>query len=167
MSEVHNKNPRLLEGALVVPPGARFAVVASRFNNFIVEKLIDGALDALTRHGADPANIAVLRVPGAWEMPTAVARVARKDKFDAVVALGAVIRGSTPHFDYIAAEVTKGLAHISLNSGVPVAFGVLTTDTIEQAVERAGTKAGNKGFDAALSAVEMVSLGRALSEHGL
>jgi 6,7-dimethyl-8-ribityllumazine synthase len=150
-----------------VPQGARFVVVASRFNNFIVEKLIDGALDALARHGADPANVAVVRVPGAWEMPTAVARVARKDKFDAVVALGAVIRGSTPHFDYIAAEVTKGLAHISLSSGVPVAFGVLTTDTIEQAVERAGTKAGNKGFDAALSAIEMVSLGRSLSDQGM
>jgi 6,7-dimethyl-8-ribityllumazine synthase len=167
MSDVQESKPRVVEGALVVPPGARFVIVSSRFNNFIVEKLIDGALDALTRHGAEVAKVTVVRVPGAWEMPTAVARLARKDKVDAIIALGAVIRGSTPHFDYIAAEVSKGLAHVAMSSGVPVAFGVLTTDTIEQAVERAGTKAGNKGFDAAMSAIEMVSLGKVLSEQGL
>jgi len=167
MSDVQESKPRVVEGALVVPPGARFAIVSSRFNNFIVEKLIDGALDALARHGADLSMVTIVRVPGAWEMPSAVARVARKDKFDAVIALGAVIRGSTPHFDYIAAEVSKGLAHVSMSSGVPVAFGVLTTDTIEQAVERAGTKAGNKGFDAAVSAIEMGSLGKALTDQGL
>jgi 6,7-dimethyl-8-ribityllumazine synthase len=167
MSEVQQNKARVLEGALVVPAGARFAIVASRFNSFIVERLIDGALDALARHGADLANVTVVRVPGAWEIPVMAARVARKDRFDAVIALGAVIRGSTPHFDYIAAEVSKGLAHASMSSGVPVAFGVLTTDTIEQAVERAGTKAGNKGFDAAMGAIEMVSLGQALSDQGL
>lgn len=167
MSDKQQGKAHVLEGALTVPSGARFAIVASRFNSFIVDKLIEGAIDALVRHGADAANVTVVRVPGAWEMPSVAARLARKDKFDAVVALGAVIRGSTPHFDYIAAEVSKGLAHISMDSGVPVAFGVLTTDTIEQAVERAGTKAGNKGFDAALSAIEMVSLGRTLAELGM
>jgi 6,7-dimethyl-8-ribityllumazine synthase len=167
MSEVRENRPRVLEGALTVPVGARFAIVASRFNSFIVDKLIEGAVDALNRHGASLADVTIVRVPGAWEMPLAAARLARKDKFDAVIALGAVIRGSTPHFDYIAAEVSKGLAHIAMGSGVAVTFGVLTTDTIEQAVERAGTKAGNKGFDAAMSAIEMVSLGRVLSDQGM
>jgi len=167
MSEGKETKARVVEGALTAASGARFAIVASRFNSFIVDKLIDGAIDALVRHGADPANVTVVRVPGAWEMPAVAARLARKDRFDAVLALGAVIRGSTPHFDYIAAEVSKGLAHIAMSSGVPVAFGVLTTDTIEQAVERAGTKAGNKGFDAAMSALEMVSLGRALTDLGV
>lgn len=167
MSDVQQSSPRVVEGALVVPQGARFAIVSSRFNSFIVEKLIDGALDALARHGADLSKVVVVRVPGAWELPAAVARLARKDKFEAVIALGAVIRGSTPHFDYIAAEVSKGLAAVAMSTGVSVTFGVLTTDTIEQAVERAGTKAGNKGFDAAMSAIEMVSLGKALSEQGL
>lgn len=167
MSDSREIKPRVVEGALVVPTGTRFAIVASRFNSFIVERLIEGALDALTRHGCDPANVTVVRVPGAWEIPIMVGRLAKPGKFDAVIAVGAVIRGSTPHFDYIAAEVSKGLANISMISGVPVAFGVLTTDTIEQAVERAGTKAGNKGFDAAVSAIEMVALGKALGEQGL
>jgi len=160
-------NPRSIEGSLVAPADAHFAVVAARFNSFITERLLDGALDALTRHGVDPANITVVRVPGSWEIPGACARLAKSGKLDAVVALGAVIRGGTPHFDYVAAEVSKGVATVSMQTGVPVTFGVLTTDSIDQAVERAGTKAGNKGFDAALAALEMVTLGRALSDAGL
>lgn len=155
---------RTVEGQLTVPRGARFAIVASRFNHFIVDRLVDGAIDALVRHGGDPANITVVRVPGAWETPHAVQRVASSGRVDAIIAIGCVIRGSTPHFDYVAGEVSKGCAQVSLQSGMPVAFGVLTTDSIEQAVERAGTKAGNKGWDAALSAIEMVSLDRALTE---
>jgi 6,7-dimethyl-8-ribityllumazine synthase len=168
MAENAKGSARVIEGTLVVPKGARFAVVASRFNHFIVDRLVEGALDALARHGADPAAITVVRVPGAWEVPTVVGRLARREKaFDAIVALAAVIRGSTPHFDYVAAEVSKGVATVSLQTGVPVAFGVLTTDTIEQAIERAGTKAGNKGWDAAVGAVEMVSLAAALDGAGL
>jgi 6,7-dimethyl-8-ribityllumazine synthase len=157
---------RTIEGNLVVPAGARFAVVASRFNHFVVDRLVEGALDALLRHGAKAEAITVVRVPGAWELPAAVRRIAASKKVDAVVALGAVIRGSTPHFDYVAGEAAGGLAGLS-GSSVPVAFGVLTTETVEQAVERAGTKAGNKGWDAALSAIEMVTLFRALDEAGL
>lgn len=157
-------SPRAVEGTLVVPKGARFAIVASRFNHFIVEHLVGGALDALARHGAEDANVTVVRVPGAWEMPVAVQRVARSGKVDAVIAVGCVIRGQTPHFDYVAGEAAKGCAQAALATGVPVAFGILTTDTIEQAIERAGTKAGNKGWDAAMSAVEMVSLERALAD---
>jgi 6,7-dimethyl-8-ribityllumazine synthase len=153
---------RSIEGQLTVPRGARFAIVASRFNHFIVDRLVDGAIDALVRHGAEDANIVVVRVPGAWETPHAVQRLARSGKVDAVIAVGCVIRGSTPHFDYVAGEAAKGCAQASMQTGVPVAFGVLTTENIEQAVERAGTKAGNKGWDAALSAIEMVSLDRAL-----
>ncbi len=159
--------PRTLEGSLVAPDGARFAVVVSRFNSFISERLLDGALDALSRHGVDAKSITVVRVPGSWEIPGTCARLAKSGKVDAVVAVGAVIRGGTPHFDYVAAEVSKGVATVSVQTGVPVSFGVLTTDSIEQAVERAGTKAGNKGFDAAMAALEMVSLGRALSDAGL
>lgn len=166
MSELIDTKPQVIEGGLVVPPDARFAIVASRFNHFIVDRLVDGALDALVRHGCSAGRVTIVRVPGAWEMPVAVSRVVASKKFDAVIAVGSVIRGATPHFDVIAAEVSKGLANISIASGVPVSFGVLTTDTIEQAVERAGTKAGNKGFDAAVSAIEMVSLGRALSAAG-
>lgn len=158
--------PRVIEGTLVVPAGARFVLVASRFNHFIVDRLVDGALDAIARHGGDLRNVSVVRVPGAWEIPTVVSRLAVKPSVDAVVALAAVIRGSTPHFDYVAAEVSKGIATVSLSTGKPVAFGVLTTDTIEQAIERAGTKAGNKGWDAAISAIEMVSLGGALDRAG-
>ena len=158
---------RVVEGNLVVPEGARIAIVASRFNHFIVDRLVEGALDAIARHGGDKAEVTLLRVPGSWEIPPVVARLARSKKVDAIVAVGAVIRGSTPHFDYVAAEVTKGMAHIQLETGVPVTFGVLTTDTIEQAVERAGTKAGNKGWDAAVSAIEMLSLGDAMSRAGI
>jgi 6,7-dimethyl-8-ribityllumazine synthase len=168
MSEETKATPRVIEGVLVVPPGARFALVASRFNHFIVDRLVDGALDALARHGADLGKVTIVRVPGAWEIPTVVGRLVQKAPggerpVDAVIALAAVIRGSTPHFDYVAAEVSKGIATASLQTGVPVGFGVLTTDTIEQAIERAGTKAGNKGWDAAVSAIEMVSLSAALT----
>lgn len=155
-----------IEGALIVPDGAKFAIVGSRFNSFIVERLIEGAVDALVRHGADAGNISVVRVPGSWEIPLVCRRLAKSGKLDAVVAVGAVIRGATPHFDHVANEVSKGVAQASLESGVPIAFGVLTTDSIEQAVERAGTKAGNKGFDAALAAIEMVTLGKQLSQQG-
>ncbi len=159
---------RVVEGTLVAPPGARFVLVASRFNHFIVDRLVEGALDALARHGADLGKATLVRVPGAWEIPTVVARLAQdRTKVSAIIALAAVIRGSTPHFDYVAAEVTKGVAQVSMHSGVPVTFGVLTTDTIEQAIERAGTKAGNKGWDAATSAIEMVSLAAALDAAGL
>jgi 6,7-dimethyl-8-ribityllumazine synthase len=158
---------KAVEGSLIVPEGARFAIIAARFNSFIVERLIEGAVDGLLRHGASPENVTIVRVPGSWEMPSVVARVARSQRYDAVIATGAVIRGATAHFDYVAGEAAKGIAQASLSSGVPVVFGVLTTDTIEQAVERAGTKAGNKGFDAALAAIEMVSLGKQLGELGL
>lgn len=157
---------RTIEGQLVVPDDAAFAIVASRFNNFVVERLIEGALDALVRHGAKPASLLLLRVPGSWELPLACRRVARSGKVDAIVALSALIRGGTPHFEYIAAEVSKGSAAVALETGVPVTFGVLTTDTLEQAVDRAGVKSGNKVFDAALAAIEMVSLNRALSLAG-
>lgn len=137
---------------------ARFAVVAARFNGLVVESLLAGALDALRRHGVAEADIHVYRVPGAFELPLLVQRLAASRRYDAVIALGAVIRGATPHFDHVAGECAKGLSKAMLDTGVPVAFGVLTTDTIEQALERAGTKAGNKGADAALTALEMVSL---------
>src|SRR4051812_10884586 len=155
-----------IEGALVVPEGTKFAIVGSRFNAFIVERLIEGAVDALVRHGADPNNLTIVRVPGSWEIPLVCARLAGSGKLDAVVAVGAVIRGATPHFDQVANEVSKGVAQASMDSGVPIAFGVLTTDSIEQAVERAGSKAGNKGFDAAVAAIEMVTLGKQLSQQG-
>ncbi len=157
---------RIVEGSLVVPKGAKFAVVASRFNHFIVDRLVEAALDALARHGADEKNVTLVRVPGAWELPVVVHRLCASKKVDAVVALGAVIRGATPHFDYVAGEAVKGISAAQATTGVPVAFGVLTTDTIEQAIERAGTKAGNKGWDAAVSAIEMVSLARALGGAG-
>jgi len=140
----------------------RFGIVAGRFNDFISGRLIDGAVDALTRAGADEKEIQIVRVPGAFELPLAAKKMAKSGRFDAVIALGAVIRGATPHFEYISAEVSKGIAAVGLETEVPVAFGVLTTDTIEQAIERAGTKAGNKGWDAALSAIEMVDLFRKL-----
>jgi len=138
------------------------ALVVSRFNGFLTERLLEGALDALRRHGAEDGNLVVVRTPGAFELPLVAKKLAESGRYEAIVALGAVIRGATPHFEYVAGEVAKGLAQVSLSTGLPVAFGVLTCDTIEQAVERAGTKAGNKGFDAALSAMEMVSLLRAL-----
>ncbi len=136
----------------------KFAVVASRFNDFIVSQLIEGAKDCLLRHGADEASITLFKVPGSFEIPVITEKIAQSKKFDAIICLGAVIRGNTPHFDYIAAEVTKGIANISINHAIPISFGVLTTDSLEQAIERAGTKAGNKGWDAALSAIEMVNL---------
>jgi len=142
--------------------GLRFALVVSRFNEFICRKLLEGALDALGRHGVTSEDIEVAWVPGAFEIPLVARNMASSGRFHAVICLGAVIRGATPHFDYIAAEVTKGIALAGLETGVPVLFGVLTTDTIEQAIERAGTKAGNKGFDAALGAIEMADLLRQL-----
>jgi len=159
--------PGLIEGNFVVPDGARFAIVASRFNDFIVEHLIAGARDALTRHGVSDDRITSVRVPGSWEIPLVCGRVARSKQFDAIIAVGAVIRGGTPHFDYVAGEVSKGVAQVAMETDTIVAFGVLTTDTVEQAVERAGTKAGNKGFDAAMTAIEMVSLARAITKAGL
>jgi 6,7-dimethyl-8-ribityllumazine synthase len=144
--------------------GLRIAIVVSRFNEFIGSKLLSGARDCLTRHGVDEAQVDVAWVPGAMEIPLIAQQMAKSDRYDAVICLGAVIRGSTPHFDYVAAEVAKGAAHVQLETGVPVLFGVLTTDNIEQAVERAGTKSGNKGWDAALSALEMASLMRVLKK---
>ena len=166
-SRKNDSLPALVEGSLVVPKGTRFAIVAARFNEFIVQELIGGARDALVRHGAEEGSITVVRVPGAWEIPVACSRLAQSKRFDAIIAIGAVIRGGTPHFDYVAGEVSKGVAQVSMATGTPIAFGVLTTDTIEQAVERAGTKAGNKGFDAAMTAIEMVSLAAELARAGL
>ncbi len=154
-------NIKTIEGGLTIQ-GAQFCIIVSRFNSFVVESLLSGALDALKRHGADDNDIQIVRVPGAFEMPLAAQRIAAKKQFDAIVALGAVIRGGTPHFEYVAGECTKGLANVSAAYDVPVAFGVLTVDTIEQAIERSGTKAGNKGVEAAMSAIEMVNLLRAI-----
>jgi 6,7-dimethyl-8-ribityllumazine synthase len=149
--------PKIIEGALGAQ-GKRFGLVVSRFNDFITEKLTGGAIDALTRCGADPDSIDIVKVPGAFEIPLAAQKMADVGRYDAIICLGAVIRGATPHFDYVSAEVSKGIAQVGLASGVPVIFGVVTTDSIEQAIERAGTKAGNKGWSAAISAVEMVNL---------
>lgn len=149
--------PKTIEGCLDAK-GMRVAILASRFNSFITERLVEGAVDALVRHGAADADLTVIRVPGAFELPIAAKQAAANRDFDAIVAVGAVIRGSTPHFDYVAAEMSKGLAHVGMESAKPVVFGVLTTDTIEQAIERAGCKAGNKGFDAAVTAIEMFNL---------
>jgi 6,7-dimethyl-8-ribityllumazine synthase len=158
---------RVIEGSLVVPKGAKFAIVASRFNHFIVDRLVEGAVDALVRHGAQTSEVTVIRVPGAWELPLVARRLVASKKVDAIIALGAVIRGATPHFDYVAGQAASGLSAAAQAGDVPVVFGVLTTETIEQAVERAGTKAGNKGWDAALTAIEMVGLARALTDAGL
>ena len=154
---------RIIEGQLSAA-GLKFAIVVSRFNSFITERLLGGAMDALTRTGCNPDEVDIVRVPGSWELPLAVQELASQKRHHAIVALSAVIRGETPHFDYIAAEVAKGLAHTAAASGVPVAFGVLTTNTLEQAIDRAGAKSGNKGFDAAMSAVEMANLLRRLRE---
>ena len=156
MSDIH-----VVEGELVVRD-ARIALLVSRFNAFVVDSLLAGALDVLRRHGADERDLQVVKVPGAYEMPLAAQRLAATKRFDAIIALGAVIRGGTPHFEYVAGECTRGLSAVSLKYDLPVAFGVLTVDTIEQAIERAGTKAGNKGAEAALSAIEMISLLRGL-----
>jgi len=148
---------KTLEGKLIAK-GLKFGMVLSRFNNFIAERLLEGALDALKRSGAEEEDCAVARVPGAFEIPLAAKKMVKTGRYDAIICLGCVIRGATPHFEYIATEVTKGIAHLSLESEIPISFGVLITDTIEQAIERAGTKAGNKGFDAAMSAIEMANL---------
>ncbi|MEW5304753.1 MAG: hypothetical protein WDW36_007344 [Sanguina aurantia] len=148
---------KIIEGDFATPNG-RFAIVAGRFNGFVVEALVAGARDALVRHGVKDDAIDLIRVPGAWEIALAAHKVSNSGKYAAVIALGAVIRGSTPHFDFVAGECAKGLAQSAYSSGVPVAFGVLTTDSIEQAIERSGTKAGNKGVDAAMAVLEMVNL---------
>lgn len=149
--------PEIIEANLIAE-GKRFAIVVSRFNDFISEKLLSGALDALLRSGAKDADIEVIKVPGSFEIPLVAKKLAQQEKHHAVICLGAVIRGSTPHFEYVSAEVSKGIAAAGMDTGVPVIFGVITADTIEQAIERAGTKAGNKGWDAAISAVEMANL---------
>ena len=155
--------PKIVEGKLLAQ-GKKFSIVVSRFNDFITEKLLGGAMDALTRCGASEDDIEIVKVPGAFEIPLVAKKLAAKGTFHAVICLGAVIRGSTPHFDYVSAEVTKGVAMVSLEAEVPVIFGVLTTDTIEQAIERAGTKAGNKGWNAGVSAVEMTNLMDAIDQ---
>ncbi len=150
-------NVKTIEGHLSAA-GIRFSILATRFNGFIVDHLIDGALDTLTRHGASNSDIEIIRIPGAYELPMVAKAVAKRRGCDAIIALGCVIRGATPHFDHVAGECSKGLAQVALEFGMPIGFGVLTTDTIEQAIERAGTKAGNKGVDAAISAIEMANL---------
>ena len=154
------------EGSYSAPLGARFAIAAARFNDLIVDRLVEGALDALRRHGVADSDVVLAKCPGAFELPLLCQRLAASGKVEAVIALGCVIRGSTPHFDYVAGQAAKGCGQVAVDSGIPVVFGVLTTETIEQAIERAGTKAGNKGADAALSALEMVNLGRLLGQHG-
>jgi 6,7-dimethyl-8-ribityllumazine synthase len=154
---------RVFEGELL-GHGLRFAAVVSRFNEFISSKLLDGARDALVRHGVEEGNLDVAWVPGAFEIPLAAKTLAQTGSYSAVICLGAVIRGATPHFDYVASEVSKGVANVSLETGVPVIFGVITADNIEQAIERAGTKAGNKGFDAGMSAIEMSNLLRSIGQ---
>lgn len=149
--------PKVLEGRLSAE-GSRFAIIVSRFNDFICSRLMEGALDALVRHGCEEENMAIIKVPGAFEVPLAARKMARTGHYDAVICLGAVIRGATPHFDYVAAEVSKGIASVALESEIPVTFGVLTTDNLEQAIERAGSKSGNKGYEAAMAAIEMVNL---------
>ena len=149
--------PKILEGKLLAE-GRKFALVVSRFNDFITDRLVGGAMDALTRSGAKDADIEIIKVPGAFEIPMVAKKLALKGRYDAIICLGAVIRGATPHFEYVSAEVSKGIAQVGLDTEVPVIFGIITSDTIEQAIERAGTKAGNKGWNAAMSAVEMVNL---------
>lgn len=153
--------PKTYEGKLLAA-GLKFGIVVSRFNEFITSKLLDGAIDALVRHGAEDGNIEVVWVPGTFEIPMTAQKLAGSGKYDAVVCLGALIRGATPHFDYIASEVTKGIAQVGMASGVPTIYGVITTDNIEQAIERAGTKAGNKGSSAAEAAIEMANLLKAI-----
>ena len=149
--------PEILEGKISAE-GFRFAIIVSRFNDFISSKLMEGAMDALKRHGADEKQVSLIKVPGAFEIPLTAKKLAESGKYNAIICLGAVIRGSTPHIDYVAAEVSKGIAQVALESKIPVTFGVLTTDNLEQAIERAGAKSGNKGWDAAVSAMEMVNL---------
>ena len=147
----------IIEGKLSAE-GFRFAIIVSRFNDFICSRLLEGAIDALNRHGALDENVFLVKVPGTFEMPLVAKKLAEGGRYDAVICLGAVIRGATPHFEYVAAEVSKGIANVSLETGIPVCFGVLTTDNLEQAIERAGSKAGNKGSEAALTAIEMINL---------
>ena len=154
---------KVIEGQLTAA-GLRFAIVVSRFNSFITDRLLGGATDALARHGAADDMVDVVKVPGSWEVPLVAGELARQHRYDAVICLACVIRGETPHFDYVAAEAAKGVAHVSAETGVPVAFGVLTTNTLEQAIDRAGAKGGNKGFDAAMTAVEMANLLRTLRQ---
>jgi len=156
-------NIKTIEGDLIVRD-ARIALVVTRWNSFVVESLLEGAIDCLKRHGAEEKSMHIVRIPGAFEMPLAVKRLAASKQYDAIVSLGAVIRGGTPHFEYVAGECTKGLSQVSLEYDIPVAFGVLTVDSIEQAIERAGTKAGNKGEEAALSVVEMINLLRQIDK---
>ena len=153
---------KVFEGKMLAK-GLRFGIIVSRFNDFIGERLLGGALDALNRNGADDQNIDIFKVPGAFEIPLIAKKAAQSGKYDAVICLGAVIRGGTPHFDYIAAEVSKGIANVAIEAGVPISFGVLTTDTLEQAIERAGAKSGNKGWDAASAAIEMANLLKQMS----
>lgn len=148
---------KVIEGKLIAKDG-KFGIIVGRFNEFIGGKLLDGALDGLKRHGVSEENIEIVWVPGAYEIPLVSKKMAKTNNYDAILCLGAVIRGETPHFDYVSSEVSKGIANVSIDTEVPIIFGVLTTDTIQQAIERAGTKAGNKGFDAALSAIEMTNL---------
>lgn len=155
-----------IEGQLQAPKGARFAIVAARFNEFIVDRLVDGALDALRRHGVSDEQICLVRVPGAFEIPVACRQLAQSRKVDAIVALGCVIRGATAHFEYVSSAATSGCSQVATSTGVPVIFGVLTTDSIEQAIERAGTKAGNKGAESAVAAIEMASLLRSMVDRG-
>ena len=157
------KMPKVLEGKIDAK-GLKFGLVVSRFNDFINDRLLGGALDALTRNGADGKDLSVVKVPGAFEIPLAAKKMANSGTYDAVICLGCVIRGATPHFEYISAEVAKGIAKVSLESGIPVSFGVITADNLEQAIERAGTKSGNKGWDAALSAIEMINLFNTMEE---
>lgn len=155
--------PRIVEGNLVAT-GLKLAIITARWNHFIGDRLVEGAIDAIVRHGGDDDDITIVHVPGCFELPMAAKKLASSGKFDGVIALGTLIRGATPHFDYIASEATKGIANAALESGVPVSYGVLTCDTIEQAIERAGTKAGNKGHEAAMAAVEMANLYRELAK---
>ena len=154
--------PNIIQGDLTAK-GLKFGIVTARFNDFITSRLLDGALDALQRHGAADKDIEILKVPGSYEIPLAAKMLAKSKKFNAIICLGAVIRGATPHFEYVSAEVSKGVASVSMEAGLPVIFGVLTTDTIEQAIERAGTKSGNKGWDAALAAIEMANVMKQLA----
>ncbi|MDP9417158.1 MAG: 6,7-dimethyl-8-ribityllumazine synthase [Actinomycetota bacterium] len=160
-----HRDVKTIEGMLT-GRGRRFGIVVARFNEFVGGKLLDGALDALLRHEVAPADVSVAWCPGSFEIPLIAQRLARSGNYDAVICLGAVIRGATAHFDYVASEVSKGIANVSLETGTPVVFGVLTTDTIEQAIERAGTKAGNKGFEAAMTAIEMANLLASLDSSG-
>lgn len=148
---------KIIEGELQAK-GLKFGIVVGRFNDFITSRLVDGAIDALLRHGASKNDIEVVKVPGSFEIPLVAKKMAMKSSYDAIICLGTVIRGATPHFEYVAAEVSKGIASASLETGIPIAFGVITSDTIEQAIERAGTKAGNKGWDAAITAIEMAQV---------